>query len=191
MSEAERTAFEDLYREHYWTLLRFAMRRSTDPDRARDLVAETFATAWRRRSTLPAARSLPWLYKIAGNLLANERRRDERAAKAYRTLDGYSSTEHQAGTAEQTEWSEALRDVLRALQELSDDDQQVLMLHAWEGLHGRDLGTALGCSAAAASVRLHRARRRLDAAINVRNAGIVRQPAAEASAPIGTKGEHS
>jgi RNA polymerase sigma-70 factor (ECF subfamily) len=140
---------------------------------------------------LPAARALPWLYKIAGNLLANERRRGERAAKAYRTLDGYSLTEHQAGTAEQTEWSEALRDVLRALRELSDDDQQVLMLHAWEGLQGRDLGAALGCSAAAASARLHRARRRLDAAINVRNSGIVRQPEAEASAPIGTKGEYS
>lgn len=166
MAEVDRAVFEELYRDHYWALLRFAVRRTPDPERARDLVAETFAVAWRRRGTLPPARALPWLYKTAGNILANERRRDQRTAEAYRTLGGYSSTDYQTDTAERTEWSHALEEVLRAVNTLSGDDQQVLMLHAWEGLTGRDLGIALGCSAAAASVRLHRARRRLDTAIN-------------------------
>ncbi|TCC43725.1 RNA polymerase sigma factor [Kribbella sindirgiensis] len=185
MTEVDRTAFEDLYRDHYWALLRFAARRTRDPERARDLVADTFAIAWRRRGTLPTARALPWLYKIAANVLANERRRDQRTAEAYRTLGGYSSIAYQADTAERAEWSHALEEVLRVLNTLSVDDQQVLMLHAWEGLTGRDLGIALDCSAAAASVRLHRARRRLDAAIH---GG--RQAGDQTSALRGTKGDY-
>ncbi|MEV6272138.1 sigma-70 family RNA polymerase sigma factor [Kribbella sp. NPDC051936] len=168
MAEVDRTAFEDLYRDHYWALLRFAVRRTPDEERARDLVAETFAIAWRRRDSLPPSHALPWLYKIAGNVLANERRRDQRTAAAYRTLGGYSLTDYQADTAERTEWTHALEEVLQALRRLSGDDQRVLTLHAWEGLIGRDLGIALGCSAATASVRLHRARRRLDAAVRGR-----------------------
>jgi RNA polymerase sigma-70 factor, ECF subfamily len=54
---------------------------------------------------------------------------------------------------------------MEALRTLSESDQQVLMLHAWEGLTGRELGIALDCSTAAASVRLHRARHRLNAAL--------------------------
>jgi RNA polymerase sigma-70 factor (ECF subfamily) len=190
MEEAEHTAFETLYKKHYWALLRFATRRSTDPERARDLVADTFATAWRRRSKLPTARELPWLYKIAGNLLANERRRDKYAAQAYRTLGGYTSTDRQPGPAEHAEWSLALQGALRALRRLGDSDQQVLMLHAWEGLQGRDLGAALGCSAATASVRLHRARRRLDAQLNAEAPNSGRQPRTELYAVRDTKGEY-
>lgn len=190
VSEVDRQTFEALYREHYWALLRFAVRRSTDPDRARDLVAETFATAWRRRDALPATHALPWLYKVAGNLLANERRRDERSVHALRKLDSYATAQDLSDPAEQVEWSDALSGALRALRRLSGDDQQVLMLHAWEGLQGRELGTALGCSSAAASVRLHRARRRLEA--QLQRSAPKRNPhqESEASALKGTEGEY-
>lgn len=166
MTEVDRTTFEDLYRAHYWPLLRFAVRRTPDQERARDVVAETFTIAWRRRGTLPAGRALPWLYKVAGNVIANDRRRDEHVAATNRTLGGYSLTDHQPDLAEQAEWSAVLDEVLQALHTLSEADRQVLMLHAWEGLNGKDLGTALDCTAAAASVRLHRARRRLDTVLN-------------------------
>ena len=189
MTEVDRGAFEDLYRDHYWALLRFAVRRTADRDQARDVVAETFTIAWRRRSVLPPARALPWLYRIAANVIANERRRDEHAAEAHRVLGGYSLREHQVGLAEQTEWSQALKGVLQTLHTLSDADQQVLMLHAWEGLTGRDLGAALGCSGAAASVRLHRARRRLDAAINTHRPRVGSHQRPEAAVLKGTKGD--
>jgi RNA polymerase sigma-70 factor (ECF subfamily) len=190
MAEVDRTAFEDLYRAYYRALLRFAVRRTPDHERARDVVAETFAVAWRRRSTLPTDRALPWLYKIAGNVIANDRRRDEHAAEAYRVLGSYSTREHQTDSAEQTEWSHALRGVLHILHTLSDSDQRVLMLHAWEGLSGMDLGAALGCSSAAASVRLHRARRRLDAAMKVRGSRIESLQRPEVPALRGRKGEN-
>ncbi len=40
------------------------------------------------------------------------------------------------------------------------------MLIAWEGLEPREAATVLGCSRQALAVRLHRARKRLAAALN-------------------------
>ena len=48
---------------------------------------------------------------------------------------------------------------------LSDDDRELLSLLVWEGLGPTQLGIALGCSTPAATMRLHRARRRLESAL--------------------------
>ncbi|WP_112249057.1 RNA polymerase sigma factor [Kribbella monticola] len=162
--EVERAAFEGLYREHYWALLRFAVRRLPDQESARDLVADTFAVAWRRRQRIPPDRVLPWLYSVAGKLLANRRRSRVLADDVTRRLSSYAVLDHAAGPEERAEWTEVLNTVLEALRTLHRRDQEVLLLHAWEGLQGDDLAAALGCSTGAAAVRLHRARRRLRAA---------------------------
>jgi DNA-directed RNA polymerase specialized sigma24 family protein len=53
-----------------------------------------------------------------------------------------------------------LGDVLSHLGEL---DREALMLTYWEGLDGRAAAAVLGCGEAAFRVRLHRARKRLEA----------------------------
>ena len=51
--------------------------------------------------------------------------------------------------------------VLQGLSRLSPGDQELLRLVYWEQLAVKDAAMAMGCSASGASVRLHRARRRL------------------------------
>ena len=169
--EHERTAFEALYAQHYWALLRYAVRRMPDRESARDLVADAFATAWQRRDRMPPDRVLPWLYRIAGNLLANRRRRTARATDAVHRLMRSTDDRHTAGADEQVEWAGALHSVLSDLRSLRDRDREVLMLHAWEGLQGGELAAALGCSTGTAAVRLHRARSRLRKLRDARQAG--------------------
>lgn len=53
-----------------------------------------------------------------------------------------------------------------ALARLSDDDRELLMLVAWEGLDSAQLGFVLNCSPTAARIRLHRARSRLRAELD-------------------------
>ena len=50
---------------------------------------------------------------------------------------------------------------LRALAKLSERDRDLLLLAAWDGLTADEIAVVVGCSRAAAKVRLHRARRRL------------------------------
>jgi predicted DNA-binding protein (UPF0251 family) len=53
-----------------------------------------------------------------------------------------------------------------ALMSLTESDRETLLLTAWEGLSPIEAAAALGCSRNAYAVRLHRARRRLAAALN-------------------------
>jgi RNA polymerase sigma-70 factor, ECF subfamily len=55
---------------------------------------------------------------------------------------------------------------IRALNELSDSDQELLRLIAWEDLSPREAATALGVSVASFRVRLHRARNRFARAMS-------------------------
>ena len=56
-----------------------------------------------------------------------------------------------------------LSEVLTALRALRPEEQEVLRLAAWEGLSNSELAVALDCSENAATIRLHRARKRLEA----------------------------
>ncbi|MGA2013433.1 MAG: sigma-70 region 4 domain-containing protein [Solirubrobacteraceae bacterium] len=55
----------------------------------------------------------------------------------------------------------------RALARLPERDREVLLLVAWEGLSTQQAATVLDCSPRTFSMRLHRARRRLSAALEV------------------------
>src|SRR3954466_8042096 len=75
--------FEDAYRTAGSAVLGYALRRSASREDALDVVAETFATAWRRRADLPVDPDeiRPWLFGIARRCLANTVRGSNRAAR--------------------------------------------------------------------------------------------------------------
>jgi DNA-directed RNA polymerase specialized sigma24 family protein len=61
--------------------------------------------------------------------------------------------------------------VLRALRSLSEADQELLLLIAWEGLDREQLASTLGVGSGAVAVRLCRARRRFARALAAEDAG--------------------
>jgi RNA polymerase sigma-70 factor (ECF subfamily) len=149
MRQNEESLFESQFRSFADLVYTYALRRA-DADVAQDVTAETFLVAWRRRQDAPLE-LLPWLYGIARGVLANERRaanrRDALAARMAANAVGPCIEEE--------------RGVLEALGRLREQDREILLLIAWEGLSTRQAATALDCSPTAAAVRLHRARRRL------------------------------
>lgn len=163
LSEAdERSRFEAMFRATYDRVLAYALRR-TDRGDAEDVVAETYAIAWRRFEIIPTD-PLPWLYAVARRTLANSRRSGRRRTQLASKL---AAELHPAADVE-TDPSEQLEDatVMRAaLSALSDSDREALMLVAWEGLDNDRASIVLGVSSKAFAVRLHRARRRLEVEI--------------------------
>ena len=157
--------FAAAYREHYWAVSRYVARRLDG--RAGDVeevVAEVFTVAWRRRADLPAA-ALPWLYGVARNCLANAVRGHGRRRRLVDRL-GNDDTAHGRHIAAGPEADTPGGWVHEALARLSAADQEVLRLTAWEQLGIDEVAVALGCGNRAASMRLHRARRRLRAEID-------------------------
>jgi RNA polymerase sigma-70 factor (ECF subfamily) len=120
---------------------------------ADEVVSETFAIAWRRLDDVPEP-ALPWLLGVARNVLRDTIRAQVRREALSAELRSWA----EGDVAEQV--TERLS-VLKALAELPEDDREVLILVAWQGLSPRDAARVVGCSPATFRVRLHRARKRL------------------------------
>jgi RNA polymerase sigma-70 factor (ECF subfamily) len=156
-----RSRFTAIYDEHYHRVLGYALRRLRRDD-AQDVVAETFAVAWRRLEKVPEGdETLYWLYATARRVTANHLRAERRR----RSLGAAVATEL-ATTPTTEEASEARQPrAAAALRSLSADDRELLLLLAWEGLDAGGVARTLGCSRNAARIRIHRARRRFAAAL--------------------------
>jgi RNA polymerase sigma factor (sigma-70 family) len=146
-----------LFDEHAGRLYAYCLRRGDRAD-AEEIVAETFLVAWRRIDQVPAE-PLPWLFRVAGNTIANRRRGDRRRAdfmNTMRAVEGSRSRLADPADEVATRFS-----VLQILDRLPPAEREALMLTAWDGLDVREGAIAAGCSRATFSVRLHRARRRV------------------------------
>ncbi|NKE57776.1 sigma-70 family RNA polymerase sigma factor [Lentzea sp. PSKA42] len=144
--------FSAVYRECYPRVLAYAASHA-GAQRAEDITSETFTIAWRKLDQMPS-NALPWLLGITRNLVRTARRQvwhDE--------LADVPATDDFAQVVE----------LRAALASLSEADQEVLTLVAWHGLTPVEAAQVLGCTTATFFVRLHRARRRLRAALSTPN----------------------
>jgi RNA polymerase sigma-70 factor, ECF subfamily len=152
--------FEALARESLEPLRRYLARR-TDAETAADVLGDTLLVAWRRFDDVPAE-PLPWLYGVARKVLANHRRGAER-----RSALADRARAHATPFAPDPADAVGLRaDLVRALAGLSETDRELVRLVAWEGLSVAEAADVLGCRRGTAAVRLHRARKRLRAALS-------------------------
>jgi RNA polymerase sigma-70 factor (ECF subfamily) len=156
------TRFRAVFEVAYAPLCRYARHRGLTGQDAEDLVAQTLEIAWRRLDDVPAEEPLPWLYAVARNLWRNQSRQDRRRRALLARFRPPPST------AAGEDPAAAEPGLLRAaLASLSDRDQEVLRLVAWDGLTPAELAVVLGCSPATARARLHRARSRLAARLGL------------------------
>jgi RNA polymerase sigma factor (sigma-70 family) len=156
--EVAQAQFNRLYREQGRAILAYALRRVAAPEDAADVVAETFLVAWRRFDEVPVdGGALLWLYAVAGNVIANQRRAERRRTRLGARLAETLQTEIATHPAPRDEAAE----ILRAMGELGPEDRELLMLVSWEDLALGEAARVLGITALAARSRLHRARRRL------------------------------
>jgi RNA polymerase sigma-70 factor (ECF subfamily) len=160
----DEAAFRDLFEAQFGDVWRFARRRCWSGDQADDVAAETFAVAWRRREELPVGRAIRlWLFGTARLVLANQRRSDHRQERLGDRLASQPAPVGGGDPADQVVDSD---DRLRvALDGLTHDDRDLLIMRAWDGLAVTEIAALLDCTPNAASIRLHKARGRLAAAL--------------------------
>jgi len=152
-AQVSREQFDALFDSNFGRVLAYALRRVSDRSEAEDVVAETFAVAWRRRDEVPELEA-PWLYGVAANVISNQRRADRRRLR----LRGRIGGEPPRLGRDPAEAIGERDAIARAFCRLSESQREVLRLVSWEGLSPDDAAVALGCSHGAFRVRLHRAR---------------------------------
>lgn len=152
---------ESLYRSHHDRVRSYAVRR-IGPDQVDDVVAATFAVAWRRMAELPPTEPARtwWLFRTVHYVTLNVQRAEERVRALQQRIDegqlrplADAADEHLEGHLEPY--------LVEALMELSPKDRYVLIASVWEEHTAAELAAALGCSPGAARTRLSRARTKL------------------------------
>ena len=145
----------------------FALRR-VPAEEAQDVVAETFLVAWRRLDEMPAE-PLPWLLGVARNVIATRQRGHRRLTNLFNRL-------HERAPVLQPHAPTDRAELVGAFNSLTESDREVLMLVGWDGLTVNQAAEVLGCSPQSLSLRLHRARKRLQARMDTDAPFLARHP---------------
>lgn len=155
-------AFAALFDAHRDRAFRHALRLVASAHDAEDVVAAAFFELWRKREGVPIVDGsvLPWLLATTTNLARNS----GRGLRRYRAaIDRLPRSQDLADPAETAEERIAREELLTAVRALGEPDATLVLLTSLEGLTPAEAAAALGLSPGAARVRLHRARKRLQA----------------------------
>lgn len=172
--------FAQLYDRHARELVVFFQRRTHDAETAVDLMAETFAAAFRDRRSFQGGGpqdAAAWLYGIARHQLTGYWRRGavERRALARLGVQRRQLTDVEIERVEQLAGTEALRgEVARALARLGDADRRALELRVVQERPYAEVARELAVSEPAARQRVARALRALSGSLDMDPA--VREP---------------
>ncbi|GAA4167449.1 sigma-70 family RNA polymerase sigma factor [Gryllotalpicola koreensis] len=154
-------AFAAVYDLHRERVYRLALRLAENRHDAEDLVATAFLELWRRRHSVRVVGGsvLPWLLVTASNAAKNQARGIRRHRKLIEAIprtadDGLSALEAVDDAVDHAAFAGELR-------RMPDQDRALLVMTALEGYSTAAAAEALGISAGAARVRLHRLRGRL------------------------------
>lgn len=165
-AQADRTAFGTLYRRYLDRVYGYAFYLLGDHHDAEDVTERTFLAALAAigsfRDTGASFRS--WLFRIAHNQVANALR--SRSRRPTSSLDQAEQPSGALDPAATIGAADEARELRRALDLLSPDRRQVLVLRFVDGLSAREIGVVLGRSDGAIRVLQHRALRELAALLD-------------------------
>jgi RNA polymerase sigma factor (sigma-70 family) len=159
--------FASLFDRHAPYIHRYLTRR-VGRQAADDLVAETFLVAFGKRGAYdPGYRDArPWLYGIATNLVGRHRREETRQFRLSQAAGPDPVQNDYAERSVVNLTAQSIRAVLAgALSGLAEPDRDVLLLIAWEQLSYEEVARALGIPVGTVRSRLHRARKKVRAAL--------------------------
>jgi RNA polymerase sigma-70 factor (ECF subfamily) len=160
----------DEIEQHRPALTRYIHHLVRDAAEAEDLAQETFVRAHHQRSTLRDPTALTgWLYQIATHVSIDRLR--QRARTIQRQVDApveelpIADRDRPSPLAiiQQNEMSECVQ---RYVANLSDPYKAVLLFHDVDGLTADEISHLLQLPLTTVKMRLHRARRQLQAALN-------------------------
>lgn len=164
-------SFAALFDRYSGMLYRYVSRR-LGPEAAEDVVGETFLAAFggRHRYDLSRPDARPWLFGIATKLVARHHRAEAARYRALRRSPVDGPAEGPAERVAAGVTASAVRPALAAaLAALPRKDRDALLLVAWGDLTYEQVGDALGVPVGTVRSRLHRARRKVRAALGDSN----------------------
>lgn len=158
----EPTAYDRLYNLYADKIFRYLYARLNQRENAEDLTADVFVRLvqtlprFRVNSARPVASFSAWLYRIAGNLLTDEYRKQRH--RHHQDIDQRLDLADRApGPLQQSASSEESRRLMMALSELGSEQQSVLLYRFAEGFSLTEVAELMGKTVGAVKALQHRA----------------------------------
>ncbi len=172
LGQGEERALDELYRRYQRPLFGFAIRYVGNAEMAMDAVQETFLRVHEnRRNYRPTAKFSSWIFKILRNLCIDEKRRYwNRRVRAESQFglagedpsrivtDFPADTPSGADTLLETEIDTRIRD---AIDGLSPEQREVILLSKYEGLSYKEIANIIGITTESVKQRAYRGHLRL------------------------------
>ena len=159
-------AFGVLYDRHRDRVFRHAYRLSGNRHDAEDILSAAFLELWRRRSKVRLVENsvLPWLLVTTTNVARNSRRAAFRYSKLLLSLPRGEAVHIDMSDTSYAEDAADI-DAALALGSLNPRDMRLVILVVFEEYSLAAAAAILNITPGAAKTRMHRARRRMRAAI--------------------------
>jgi len=139
----DRNAFAELYDTHVDSVYRYLLYRVREPADAEDLCSEVFTRAFANihRYRWQGKSFLAWLYTIARNAVTDRRRRDRPTVEID---NAYGLAEDGPTAHDRAVHAEAVDALRGAVQHLTSEQQEVLVLRFVENRSSREVAKLLG-----------------------------------------------
>ena len=157
-SNGDAKAFGELYKEYVDAIYRYVYFRVGSQAEAEDLTDEVFVRAWEALPEFQPNASYSfsaWLYRIAHNLVVDTYRRRSPVTFSREELD--KNRTRLPSVEEEAQIRHEASNLVEAVQNLSDLEQDVIVLRFVEGLSHREVAEIIGKSESASRVIQHRA----------------------------------
>lgn len=157
LRKGDSAAFDVVFARYSRPLLRIAWLKTGDYEEAGDAVQDALLVLWRRRADIPERSMFPWLVGVLTLVIRNRDRAHRR--RPTESLDEFGEIVSVDGMSE--ERRDALLDVIRSLDHLTELERRIVLYCAVEDLTYEEAGERVGLSSQAVRKRFQRLRLRL------------------------------
>lgn len=147
-----------LFERHHRQLYNFFFRQTRKAEHSEDLVQEVFCRILKYRHSYTQAQPfMPWFFRIAHNVGIDH----FKAASPEAQMDEFLEPASPVNQDKALDDRQELAKLEKALQKLSVDKRELVILCRFHNLKYKQIAQLLNCSVSAIKVRLHRALKEL------------------------------
>jgi RNA polymerase sigma-70 factor (ECF subfamily) len=156
--------FTEAFTSYGDAIFRFCILKVSNVELAENMTQEVFTRYWQSlREGKEMTNTRSYLYTIANHMAIDWYKKRKEDSLDARMETGFVPQD----AATDPETRAAYEEVIRAMHDMEERDREVLLLRHVEGFEPKDIATLLGETANTVSVRLNRARRRLQEKLDI------------------------
>lgn len=158
--------YQNFLREHQDRVFSYALYMLRRREDAEDVTQEVFVKVWRNWDNIDQSKRDAWIMRVAHNYCIDLLRRKTGNRKYWSSIDDSGYQLNRNPDTWQIPDSQFSRDekqqnLLKAISELPEKTQSMMLLHYYQGYKFHEIGEIMGLSLSAVKTSLHRGRKQL------------------------------